>query len=64
MTPCRPRMASDQLLKIGWNAADATAAARLLEEIESFNYSGDRLNEEKRAVLMGRTRQAVRRLTR
>jgi len=56
--------ASDQLLKIGWNAADATAAARLLEEIESFNYSGDRLNEEKRADLMGRTRQAVRRLTR
>ena len=56
--------ANDQLLKIGWNADDATAAARLLEEIESFNYSGDRLNEEKRADLMGRTRQAVRRLAR
>jgi len=56
--------ASDQLLKIGWNAADATTAARLLEEIESFNYSGDKLNEEKRADLMGRTRQAVRRLAR
>ncbi|MCB2147191.1 MAG: BatD family protein [Deltaproteobacteria bacterium] len=56
--------ASDQLLEIGWNRDDAAATARLLEEIESFNYSGGRLDEEKRADLLDRTRQAVRRLTR
>ena len=56
--------ASDQLLEIGWNADDATATARLLEAIESFNYSGGRLDMEKRADLLERTRQAVRRLTR
>jgi len=56
--------ANDQLLKIGWVAEDAAATARLLEEIESFNYSGGRLNDEKRADLLGRTRQAVRRLAR
>lgn len=56
--------ASDQLLEIGWSADDAAAAAQLLEEIESFNYSGGRLDDEKRADLLDRTRQAVRRLTR
>ncbi len=56
--------ASDQLLKIGWNADDATATARLLETIESFNYSGAHLDMQKRADLLERTRQAVRRLTR
>ena len=55
---------SDQLLEIGWSADDATAAARLLEEIESFNYSGGRLDEEKRADLLDQTRRTVRRLTR
>jgi hypothetical protein len=56
--------ASHQLLEIGWNADDATAAARLLEAIESFNYSGGNLDLQKRADLLERTRQAVRRLTR
>jgi len=56
--------ASDQLLKIGWNADDATATARLLETIESFNYSGGSLDLQKRANLLERTRKAVRRLTR
>lgn len=56
--------ARDQLLEIGWDADDAAAAARLLEEIESFNYSGGTLNQEKRADLLDRARQAVGRLTR
>jgi hypothetical protein len=56
--------ASDRLLAIGWNADDATAAARLLETIESFNYSGGRLDRQKRTDLLERTRQAVKRLTR
>ena len=56
--------ANDQLLEIGWNKDDAAATARLLEEIESFNYSGGRLNEEKRGDLLDRTRQTVRRLAR
>jgi hypothetical protein len=56
--------ASDQLLEIGWNADEATATARLLEAIESFNYSGGNLDMQKRVDLLERTRQAVRRLTR
>jgi len=56
--------ASDRLLQIGWNADDASATARLLETIESFNYSGGKLDTPKRADLLERTRQAVRRLTR
>jgi hypothetical protein len=56
--------ANDQLLEIGWNTGDATATARLLETIESFNYSGGNLDMEKRADLLDRTRQAVRRLAR
>ena len=56
--------ANDQLLEIGWNTGDAAATARLLEAIESFNYSGVNLDMEKRADLLDRTRQAVRRLAR
>ncbi len=44
--------ASDRLLEIGWNADDATATARLLEAIESFNYSGGNLDMQKRADLL------------
>jgi hypothetical protein len=54
--------ANDQLLEIGWDTDDAAATARLLETIESFNYSGGNLDTEKRADLLDRTRQAVRRL--
>ena len=56
--------ARQQLLGIGWNADEASATARLLEAIESFNYSGSNLDMQKRADLLERTRQAVRRLTR
>jgi BatD DUF11 like domain len=56
--------ASDRLVDIGWNPDDAAGTARLLETIESFNYSGGNLDREKRADLLDRTRQAVRRLTR
>ncbi|WP_372682122.1 BatD family protein [Desulfosarcina sp.] len=56
--------ANARLLEIGWNADDAAATARLLETIESFNYSGGSLDMQKRADLLERTRQAVRRLTR
>ncbi len=55
--------ASDQLLEIGWNAEDATATARLLEEIESFNYSGGNLDPRQRVDLLEKTRHAVRRLS-
>ena len=56
--------AKDRLLAIGWNANEATTTAQLLETIESFNYSGGRLNPEKRAHLLDQARQAVRRLAR
>ena len=56
--------AKDHLLSIGWDADDATAAARLLETIESFNYSGSKLSDAKRADLLDETRQTVRRLAR
>ncbi len=56
--------ANHRLIEIGWDAHDATATARLLEAIESFNYSGGNLDTQKRADLLDRTRQAVRRLTR
>ena len=56
--------ANDHLQSIGWDADDAAATARLLETIESFNYSGATLNDEKRADLLGETRQALRRLLR
>ncbi|MBC2710476.1 MAG: protein BatD [Desulfosarcina sp.] len=56
--------AKERLVDIGWDADDAASTARLLEAIESFNYSGGKLNEEKRADLMDRTRKAVRRLIR
>jgi hypothetical protein len=54
--------AKTRLVGIGWDENDAAAIARLLEEIESFNYSGGTLNREKRTDLLDRTRQALRRL--
>jgi hypothetical protein len=54
--------AKARLVAIGWDENDAAAIAGLLEEIESFNYSGGSLNREKRTDLLDRTRQAVRRL--
>ncbi|BBO76874.1 hypothetical protein DSCW_42910 [Desulfosarcina widdelii] len=54
--------ARSRLLEIGWDAESADAAARLLEEIESFNYSGGILDADKRADLLDRTRQTIRRL--
>jgi len=56
--------AKTRLVDIGWDADDAASTARLLEAIESFNYSGGKLNKEKRADLLDRTRQAARRLIR
>jgi len=56
--------AKNHLLSIGWDTDEANAAAELLESIESFNYSGESLNTEKRVELLERTRQAVRRLVR
>jgi hypothetical protein len=50
------------LLDMGWDPGQADATAKLLESIESFNYSGQRLTAEKRAQLHDRTRQAVARL--
>jgi len=52
------------LLEIGWDTEAADTAARLLEEIESFNYSGQALDADKRADLLDRSRQTVRRLLR
>jgi hypothetical protein len=54
--------AKARLVAIGWDENDAAGIAGLLEEIESFNYSGGTLNAEKRTELLDRTRQAVRRL--
>ena len=54
--------AKARLTDIGWDEETAGAAARLLEEIESFNYSGGTLDAEKRADLLSRSRQTVRRL--
>lgn len=56
--------AKHQLAGIGWDVDDAAATAGLLETIESFNYSGGTLDGVKRAELLERTRQAVRRLAR
>lgn len=56
--------AKDRLLDIGWPADDAGSTARLLEAIETVNYSGGKLDGEKRADLLDRTQQAVRRLVR
>ena len=50
------------LLDMGWDPVQADATAKLLETIESINYSGERLNAERRAQLQERTRQAVGRL--
>jgi len=54
--------ARSRLIDIGWDEDSADAAARLLEEIESFNYSGQALDADKRADLLDRSRQTVRRL--
>jgi hypothetical protein len=56
--------AKSRLIDIGWEAEAADTAARLLEEIESFNYSGGTLDANKRADLLDRSRQTVRRLVR
>ncbi|HSO19737.1 MAG TPA: BatD family protein [Desulfosarcina sp.] len=56
--------ARSRLLEIGWEKDAAEAAARLLEEIESVNYSGQPLDAQKRADLLDRSRQTVRRLAR
>ncbi len=56
--------ARTQLMDIGWEADEAEAAARLLEAVESFNYSGGTLDREKRADLLERARPVVRRLVR
>jgi hypothetical protein len=53
-----------RLIDIGWEADAADAAVRLLEEIESFNYSGGTLDADIRADLLDRSRQMVRRLVR
>ena len=54
--------AKSHLMDIGWDDEAAEAAARLLEEIESFNYSGGTLDAEKRTDLLDRSRRTVRRL--
>jgi hypothetical protein len=56
--------ARTRLIDIGWEADAADAAARLLEEIESFNYSGGMLDGDRRVALLARTRQTVGRLAR
>ncbi len=56
--------ARDRLSDLGWREEDAADTARLLETIESFNYSGETLDENKRADLLDRTRRAVRQLIR
>jgi hypothetical protein len=54
--------ARSRLIDLGWDEDSADAAARLLEKIESFNYSGGNLDADKRADLLDQTRQVVRRL--
>ncbi len=56
--------AEARLLELGWDPNDASDTARLLEKVESFNYSGGTLESVMRADLLERTRQVVRRLTR
>jgi hypothetical protein len=56
--------AEARLLELGWAPNDASETARLLEQIESFNYSGGAVDNVMRADLLDRTRQVVRRLTR
>ncbi len=50
------------LVDIGWDPDQADATAKLLESIESFNYSGEMLSAEKRAQLQEQTRRAVGKL--
>ena len=56
--------ARSHLADSGFDAASVDATAGLLEEIESFNYSGGTLDDETRADLLARTREALRRLVR
>ena len=56
--------AETRLVDIGWDVEAAASAARLLEAIESFNYSGGMLDDEKRLDLLNRTQTVVRRLVR
>lgn len=56
--------AQRRLLALGWDEKEAAAAAQLLEAVESFNYSGQALDQAKRADLLDRTRKTVRRLSR
>jgi len=56
--------AQHQLLRLGWDAKEAAAAAQLLESVESFNYSGQTLDHARRAELLDQTRKTVRRLSR
>ena len=56
--------AQHQLLRLGWDAKGAAAAAQLLESVESFNYSGQTLDHARRAELLDQTRKTVRRLSR
>ena len=56
--------ARGHLSELGWDEADVATTAKLLEEIESFNYSGGSLDGTTRSDLLERTRQSLRRLTR
>ena len=56
--------AKARLLDLGWDLNEASETARLLEKVESFNYSGGTVDDVMRADLLDRTRQAVMRLTR
>lgn len=56
--------AKKELTGLGWEVTDANETAKLLERIESFNYSGGALDREKRKTLLEQTRRAVKRLTR
>jgi hypothetical protein len=54
--------AKTYLIDIGWEPDEADTTVQLLEEIESFNYSGVTLDQDRRADLLKRTRREVRRL--
>jgi hypothetical protein len=56
--------ARSQLVSLGWETDAAEAAATLLEEIESLNYSGGVLDRSRRKDLLARTRDTIRRLGR
>jgi hypothetical protein len=56
--------AQSHLQQLGWEERRVADTAHLLETIESFNYSGQALDNTQRTGLLDRTRQTVRRLTR